>query len=83
MDAAITTMLCNGVVHPESSGIGGGGFMVVREASGCVYVINFRESAPAKSTVNMFNSSEASASMVRKRQWGREWDYIPCISCGR
>jgi gamma-glutamyltranspeptidase / glutathione hydrolase / leukotriene-C4 hydrolase len=29
VDAAIATTLCIGVVHPQSSGIGGGGFMLV------------------------------------------------------
>jgi len=84
VDAGITAMLCNGAVHPESSGIGGGGFMVVRETSGCVYAISFRESAPAKSTVNMFHSSETSASRVREGgdwRWGEEVEVVKTMSC--
>ncbi len=64
VDATITAMLCNGLVHAESSGIGGGGFMVVRLANGSVYSLNFRESAPSASTVDMFHSTESVASKV-------------------
>ena len=56
VDAAITAMLCNGVVHAESSGLGGGGFMVVRLSNGSVYSLNFRETAPANANWNMFHS---------------------------
>ncbi len=64
VDAAITTMLCNGVVHAESSGIGGGGFMVVRLANGSLYSINFRETAPMGSRYDMFHSNPALSSKV-------------------
>ena len=57
VDAAITAMLCVGAVHPESSGIGGGGFMVVRHTNGSVFAINFREAAPHAATVDMYHSN--------------------------
>lgn len=57
VDAAITALLCLGVVHAESSGLGGGGFMVVRHENGSVYAINFRETAPSQASENMFHSS--------------------------
>ena len=55
VDAAIATLFCLGVVHPQSSGIGGGGFMLVYErATKTAKYIDFRETAPALSTVDMF-----------------------------
>ena len=56
VDAVITAMLCNGVVHAESSGLGGGGFMVVRLANGSVYSLIFRETAPSNASWDMYHS---------------------------
>jgi gamma-glutamyltranspeptidase len=53
VDAAIATTLCIGVVHPQSSGIGGGGFMLVYD-KGSVRTINFRETAPAAASQDMY-----------------------------
>lgn len=61
VDAAITGMLCVGVVHAESSGIGGGGFMTVRLANGSVYALNFRETAPMGATEDMFHANATAA----------------------
>ena len=46
-DAAIATMLALTVVEPQSSGIGGGGFMVLGTAKGDVVSFDGREKAPA------------------------------------
>lgn len=47
-DAAITASLVAGVVAPSSSGLGGGGFALVRSAAdGRVVALDFRETAPA------------------------------------
>lgn len=47
VDAAVATALCLGVVCSLSSGIGGGGFMLVRSSSTLQTVaIDFRETAP-------------------------------------
>jgi hypothetical protein len=54
VDAAIAATLCIGVINMFSSGIGGGGFMVVKPPNGTAYTIDFREIAPAASNETMF-----------------------------
>ncbi|KAL9980042.1 hypothetical protein ACROYT_G008579 [Oculina patagonica] len=62
VDAAIAAMFCLGVISMHSSGIGGGGVMLVynrslQEAS----VIDFRETAPAQAHRDMFKGNESKA----------------------
>ena len=58
VDSAIATMLCVGVINMHSTGIGGGGFMLVYNRSGLVAdVFDFRETAPAKATEDMFKNA--------------------------
>ncbi|KAL5336041.1 gamma-glutamyltranspeptidase-domain-containing protein [Aspergillus crustosus] len=60
-DAMVATMLCVGVVGMYHSGIGGGGFLLVKTPEGSFEYIDFRETAPAASFEEMFsNSSDAS-----------------------
>ncbi len=54
VDAAVATALCQGVMNPMASGVGGGGFMVIRTANGEAEVIDAREVAPAAATEGMF-----------------------------
>ena len=54
MDAAIATTLCQGVVNPFASGVGGGHFMTLRLANGSAWVINAREPAPAAAHKDMY-----------------------------
>jgi gamma-glutamyltranspeptidase/glutathione hydrolase len=55
VDAACATALALGVVHPESSGIGGGGFAVVYLAKAKeTHALDFRERAPASVTPAMY-----------------------------
>ncbi|OZA94405.1 MAG: gamma-glutamyltransferase [Erythrobacter sp. 34-65-8] len=53
-DAAIATMLALTVVEPQSSGIGGGGFLVRGTADGDVTTYDGRETAPAGATQDWF-----------------------------
>ncbi|KAJ8483665.1 hypothetical protein OPV22_016150 [Ensete ventricosum] len=63
VDAAVATALCLGVVHPVSSGIGGGAFIVVRSAdSGEAVAIDSRETAPRAASKNMYENDPSSKS---------------------
>ena len=53
-DAAIATMLALTVVEPQSSGIGGGGFLLHHAADGTVETLDGREMAPAAATPDWF-----------------------------
>ena len=55
IDAACATALALGVVHPDSSGIGGGGFSIIYLAKEKKsYALDFRERAPAAITPASF-----------------------------
>jgi gamma-glutamyltranspeptidase / glutathione hydrolase len=53
-DAAFATLIALTVVEPESSGIGGGGFLVTSDARGHVQSYDGREEAPAAATPDWF-----------------------------
>jgi gamma-glutamyltranspeptidase/glutathione hydrolase len=50
IDAAVAVGYALAVTHPSAGNIGGGGFMIVRLASGESYAIDFREAGPAATT---------------------------------
>lgn len=53
-DAAIATMLALTVVEPQSSGIGGGGFLMHHSADGTIKTLDGREAAPAAAAPDWF-----------------------------
>src|SRR5688500_4617971 len=54
VDAAVATGFALAVTLPSAGNIGGGGFMVVRTASGDVTSFDYREKAPLKATRTMY-----------------------------
>ncbi|MBD7941410.1 gamma-glutamyltransferase family protein [Brevundimonas guildfordensis] len=55
VDAAVAVQAVLGLVEPQSSGLGGGAFMMVYDAeSGAVTVYDGRETAPAAATPELF-----------------------------
>jgi gamma-glutamyltranspeptidase/glutathione hydrolase len=54
VDAAVAVALALAVTHPSAGNLGGGGFMLVRMADGRTAAIDYRETAPAKATHDMY-----------------------------
>jgi gamma-glutamyltranspeptidase / glutathione hydrolase len=54
VDAAVATGFALAVVHPQAGNLGGGGFLLFRNATGETHFIDFREKAPAAATENMY-----------------------------
>ncbi len=54
IDAAIAASFALGVTDPYHSGIGGGGFLLIRLASGEVVALDARETAPAAADRDMY-----------------------------
>ncbi|KAH6873453.1 gamma-glutamyltransferase 1 [Thelonectria olida] len=61
-DAIIATEFCVGVIGMYLTGIGGGGFAVIRNSRGDYEFIDFRESAPAASNETMFTADPDASS---------------------
>jgi gamma-glutamyltranspeptidase/glutathione hydrolase len=54
VDAAVATAFALAVTYPEAGNIGGGGFMLVRMASGDAVAIDYREVAPKSASRDMY-----------------------------
>ncbi len=58
IDAAVAVGYALAVTFPEAGNIGGGGFALIRKKDGTSYVVDFRETAPKRSTSTMYLDNE-------------------------
>lgn len=72
-DAHVGTVFCIGVVGMYHSGVGGGGFMLVRSSNGSYEFIDFRETAPAAATQDMFTADPDLSIFGGLARWGLFW----------
>lgn len=61
VDAAVAVGFALAVTHPQAGNLGGGGFMLLRTASGHTTTIDFREMAPARAARDMFLDKQGNA----------------------
>ncbi|MES2795743.1 MAG: gamma-glutamyltransferase, partial [Bacteroidota bacterium] len=54
IDAAVAVSFALAVVHPAAGNIGGGGFLVYRDANGSNYSLDYREKAPSDGYRDMY-----------------------------
>ena len=55
VDASIASLFCDGLLHCNNMGLGGGFFMTIyQKATGKVEILNAREKAPLAATEDMF-----------------------------
>ena len=60
-DAVIATQYALAVVYPQAGNIGGGGFLVGVKSNGEKFTIDFRETAPAKASRDMYLDKKGNA----------------------
>jgi len=84
IDAAVATSFALAVTRPYSTGLGGGGFMIARFADGRIIVQDFRETAPAAATANMYVlATEKRPDQPSPSEFGHLAVAVPGLVAGR
>jgi len=84
IDAATAVSFALAVTRPYSTGLGGGGFMIARFADGRVIVQDFRETAPAAATADMYTRSPGGESArPSPSEFGHLAVAVPGLVAGR
>ncbi len=84
VDAAVAVSFALAVTRPYSTGFGGGGFMIARFADSRVFVQDFRETAPAAATGDLFvKARERNASAAPPSRFGYLAAGVPGLVAGR
>src|SRR4051794_726609 len=76
IDATIATQLALAVVYPGAGNIGGGGFMVGRLKDGKTFTLDYRETAPAKASRDMYLDEKGNA-QANLSQYGHLASGVP------
>ncbi len=67
VDAAVASSFCTGVVNLHSTGVGGGGFMVVyNRQNRKSEIYNYRETAPGNASERMYLKNGTSSTLGMK-----------------
>src|SRR5437879_2389322 len=69
MDAAVAMGFVLGVTHSGMTGLGGGGYILVRMADGRTDFFDFREQAPGSASRNMFLDASSNLSKDSVLGW--------------
>jgi len=69
-DASIATQLALAVVYPQAGNLGGGGFLVGVKNTGEKFTIDFRETAPEKSSRDMYLDAHGNADTTLSQDGG-------------
>ncbi|MGH9488742.1 MAG: gamma-glutamyltransferase [Terriglobales bacterium] len=65
VDAAVAVGFTLAVTHSDAGNLGGGGFMLIRQADGHSYFVDFREEAPGKASPTMYQ--DANGDIIKGR----------------